>query len=237
MTYSPTASDPIAALWQAARALLAETLRAFGAPAAVAHAVSAAFKRRLALLESLVMKLLLIEAASFHPVPGRGETASPGPMNTGARERSTDSAARCLHATVSMGPGLGAARQSGNRWTEDPADSRTWRVRFRPRLPRHAAANIGRPAPPRRPPRPAHIRALAHARRLARRFEALRRVVADPRRAAAALARKLHALGARAGAVALRMARAMPRRAGGLAHADALVRACDGWLARLEDSS
>ena len=47
--------DPIAPLWQGARALLTETLRAFGNPAAIARAVSDAFKRRLALLESLVM--------------------------------------------------------------------------------------------------------------------------------------------------------------------------------------
>ena len=55
--------DPIAILWQGARAWLADTLRMFGGPATIARHACLAFKRRLALLESLVMKLLLIEAA------------------------------------------------------------------------------------------------------------------------------------------------------------------------------
>jgi hypothetical protein len=75
-----------------------------------------------------------------------------------------------------------------------------------------------------------HARALAKATRLARRFEALRRVLADPRRAIAALARKLAALGERARAFARRIALASPPRGGGLKFANAIVYACDASL-------
>jgi hypothetical protein len=69
------------------------------------------------------------------------------------------------------------------------------------------------------------------ALRLARRFEALRRVIADPRAAIAALARKLHALGAAAYAIARRIALWRPRTALlSLAHGHATVCAHDASL-------
>jgi hypothetical protein len=201
--------DPIAVLWQGARAWLADTLRLFGGPATIARSACAAFKRRLALLESLIMKLLLIEAARQSDLNDAGVE--------------THKAAR----PAAPGPRRRAAE-------EDAARSETWRVRFRPRMPRRArhGASAQRPAPRLRHARPDS----AHAMRLARRFEALRRVLADPRRAIATLARKLRALAARAYAAARAIAMSSPRQGGGMVHAHALVHACD-WSRIFRNSS
>ena len=201
--------DPIAILWQGARAWLADTLRMFGGPATIARHACLAFKRRLALLESLVMKLLLIEAARQNDLSDasveRHQTARP----------------------AAPGPRRRAAE-------EDVARSETWRVRFRPRMPRRElhSTSAQRPAPRPRHARPDSARAL----RLARRFEALRRVLADPRRAIVALARKLRARGARAYAAARAIAMSSPRQGGGMVHAHALVHACD-WSRIYRNSS
>ena len=240
MTHSSAVSAPtIADLWRTLRAWLADALRR--GPAAVARLVTRqaqnAVARRLRMIESLLLKLLLVEAAQLHPFPGRGEAASPGPINADAGEQAAANAARRLHATVSMGPGLGAARQSGNGWVEDPANSKTWRVRFRPRL----RGLLPKPPRPRAAP---HARTVAappnpvlRARKLARRLEALRRVIAQPRRAVAALARRLHALGAAARAVAHAIALWRPRGAApSLTLAHAIVHASDARVV-FEDSS
>jgi hypothetical protein len=83
---------------------------------------------------------------------------------------------------------------------------------------------------------PEPIRAAAHARRLARRFEALRRVLSDPRAAIAALARKLAALGAAAHAAARRIALWRPRAPhASIPHGHAMVAAhdaCRRWACR-----
>jgi hypothetical protein len=78
--------------------------------------------------------------------------------------------------------------------------------------------------------------AQARARTLARRFEALRRILADPRRAAIALARRLAALGARACAIARRIALVAPRQGGGMTFAGAIIFALDA-SARWSDTS
>jgi len=111
-----------------------------------------------------------------------------------------------------MGPGLGAPRQSGNGWREDPTRPETWRVRFRLRMPPQLRARSAATRLQLRP-RTESIRAQAHARRLARRFEALRRVIADPRPAIANLARKLTSLGR---TIAHRIALARPSRSASL---------------------
>ena len=215
-----TASHPltIADLWREARAWLAGALRDFRGPAAIARTFArrarAAIRARLMLIEALVMKLLLIEAAHLHqasrPFLDRRIAPSPGPINTPAQERGAAKAALGVHTTVSMAPGLRASRASGNEWSEDPARPSTWRVRFHLRIPREPT-RMRTGVRPILHARPERIRARAHARALARRFEALRRVVADPRRAIAALARKLAALGAAARAAACRIAFARPR--------------------------
>jgi hypothetical protein len=84
----------------------------------------------------------------------------------------------------------------------------------------------------------AHRRNHAKARTLARRFEALRRVLADPRRAVARLARMLCKLGQAAYAAARRIALAPPPRAKrlGPTFANAIVYGCDA-SEELRDSS
>ena len=204
MTQIHPASDPIAELWRAARAWLAETLRCFGGPAAIAAAAAlgAAFKRRLVQLEAVVAKLLLIEAARI---------PSLAPVRAAA--------ARVRRALQRALP------------AEDPARPETWRVRFVPRL----GAAPGRRMPPPRPSR-AVIPAQAKSRALARRLEALRRVLADPRRAVASLARRLAALAAAAFAAARRLAFAARRYAADPLSAHALVCASDASFA-WEDTS
>ncbi|MGH6950177.1 MAG: hypothetical protein ACREH4_04860, partial [Vitreimonas sp.] len=216
----------------------------------LARKARAVIKRRLARIELLLAKLLLIEAvrhALSHPFPGRGAAAGPGPMNA-KRAGKAPAPAPQRHCTADMAPGLGAARQSGNGCVEDPANPETWRVRFCPRIPREHPRAAGGPrvrdlgpalfvrdiwrenkrralVDRLRQPIPANAHLKAHA--LARRFEAVRRVLTDPRRAIAALARKLQSLGKRARAFARRIAfarapRAKPTRAtfvNALAHA------------------
>src|SRR5262245_2841581 len=218
MTTTFLSADPIAELWQTARAWCDRALAELGDPAAIAAAVAreayAACRRRLALLEQFVMKLLLIEAArlpSHLVLPRRAEATSPAAMNAGAQ--CSAGAASCLRARESKDhadctPSHNAPANA--RHAEEPANPPTWTVRFHVRLAwarRALATRRGRVAPLRlrgTPSRAASAPARAHA--LARRFEALRRMLADPRRAILALARKLAALGARACALAHRIA-------------------------------
>ena len=214
MTYTASLSlDPTADLWAHARRLLADALRASGGPAAIARALAeaarAAFKRQLARLESLLMKLLLIEASkrAAEPPAPRARTAA------------------CADRAPTQAP------------PEDPADPETWRVRFHPRLPRPPQQGASAPPPARATP---ESRAQRKAHRLARRFEAIRRVIAAPQRAISTVARRLSALGAGAFAAARRIALARPPggEAEGMIHADATVRACDLlFLWQGEDSS
>jgi hypothetical protein len=221
MTNTPPVPT-IADLWRHLRAWLAIALRR--GPAAVARLVARKSQdtvaRRLRLIESLLMKLLLIEAARphNHRFPGRAGAVGPRLMTTcGAAQGAACEAASAASA-VSMGPGMRAMRASGNRWRdgEDPARPATWRVRFRPRLhgllpvpaacsrrlfPRTFAQRTSTPAPTQ-----------AKACALARRFESIRRVIAAPRRAIAALARRLQALGDAARALARAIALSRPPR-------------------------
>ncbi len=50
-------------------------------------------------------------SSQSHPCPGRGAAASPGPINPHTRSKSPR-----LEPSESLGPGLGASRQSGNGW-------------------------------------------------------------------------------------------------------------------------
>ncbi len=243
------AADPIADLWRQARTWLADRTYFILGAADIAHTLASkarrAIARRLARLEALVLKLLLIEAARH---PGRTAGLSPGRSRSFAsakpgQARVATSAARCA---------LGGARSNLAR-AEDSNNPETWRVRFNLRIPRDRAPHL----PPRdtggprirdlgRPllvrdiwkdqakrallarlrPEPdvaaAHARTLAKSRKLARRFEAVRRVIADPRRFIAALARKLKALGKRARAFARRIATAAPPRGSGRALGNAV---------------
>src|SRR5688572_10425005 len=158
--------DPIADLWRSARAGLAHMLREFGRPAAIAAAVVGEAFKRRLNQLEALVARLLLIEAAR--LPG-----------------ATPTRAACARASRSSRRALPA---------EDPARSETWRVRFNARTggpPSHRAA----PPAPVAPATPAE-RAHAKSRALARRLEALRRVLANPHRAIAALARKLAALGA-----------------------------------------
>jgi hypothetical protein len=192
---NPAPDDPIAKLWQIARALVSAAIHAFGAPDEVARTLSRfarhALARRLRALETLAMKLLLVEAARVPPVP---------PASSRHANAKTIAARRTDIAGCKP-----VARPA------DPARPETWRVRFELRIPRaHERA-----AQPRRPSaRMAALRACApdmareraKAEKLARRLEALRRVVADPLPRARRLRRKLLALKAHAYDTGLRIA-------------------------------
>lgn len=221
MTSASLPSDPIAELWQTARAWCARALAELGDPAAIAAAVAreayAACRRRLALLEQFVLKLLLIEASRLPVTPANAPPAS-----------SRQDQLHILQASDTRPESAGwkpAVR------CEDPARPETWRVRFQARfapIKRALATQRRAVVMPRfRANSNGVDRAQARARTLARRFEALRRILADPRRAAIALARKLAALGARAYAVARRIALAAPRQGGGMTFAGAIILALD----------
>jgi hypothetical protein len=202
MTTAHIVSDPIAQLWQGARAWFSATLAAFGDPArfaALSRETACALKRDLKALESVVLKLLLIEAARFFlrpPIPGlarKAGTHAPDEQRAAQAER--------------------AQRSAGlqTRISDDGAEER--------------ASQDPRPCAPfslRLPPEPSARRSRAHSTTpraphepkpddLARRCEALRAVLADPAAAVARLVRKLCTLAERAYAVARRIALWRPR--------------------------
>jgi hypothetical protein len=221
MTQAHLAPDLTAALWQAAHYWLAGVLRAFGQPARIARLAQSAcgaLKRELKALESLVLKLLLIEASSLDVPPA---SSRQGPLDNrqhraGLRDAGWKPAVRCEDSTRS---------NTANRRVEDLANPETWSVRFSLRLPQ-IRARRRRHAPARRP-RPTRP---ASPLELARRCEALRRVLADPTSAVTRLARKLRKLGARAYAAARRIALLRPRDlpCTAMLYAHACVRAHDG---------
>jgi hypothetical protein len=259
MTTASFPTDPIACIWREARTWFTDAMRDFAGPAEIARTLArdlrSAIRRRLLLIESLLMKLLLIEACQLH---------SEGPP---ASTRQVCARARTVAAN---GASL-AGWKPAVRHSEDPNRPETWRVCFRLRIPREPDAHqppcdsggarirdLGRPPPAgdiwraqarrqlvdRFHPKPdaeaAHCRNQAKARKLARRFEALRRVLADPRRAVARLARALCSLGQAAYAAARRIALARPPRAIrrlGMPFANAMIYACDASFSFRGDTS
>lgn len=203
-----TAPTPIVDLWTYARALLADCLDAFGGPQTIQRTFDCnarrAIKRQLKALETLVMKLLLIEAANLAPLAVAARHALPTPSGQGRAASAADS--------------------------ERPE---TWRVCYQihiPPAPQQAdtALRLRSLAPSRfiravvvdgkaQAQMLAHMAALrakstsearthASAERLARRFEALRRVFANPLPRARRLKQKLFALKRRALDAAKRIA-------------------------------
>ena len=234
MTNASHPTDPIAQLWRHARAWLAEMLCDFISPAhvarTIAHHARIAFHKRLQLLELLVLKLLLIEAARVFqarpckPMPAGSQRSSA----IGSPEPSTVAVAAQRTEDRRLPARLGEAETASLRrraHAEHPDLPITWRVRFHT-----PGRRQNTPAPTLRAPPRAPACAQTLALRLARRFEALRRVIADPRRAIAALARKLHALAGAARAFAHAIALASPRQGGGLLFANAIVYARDASM-------
>jgi hypothetical protein len=206
-----TAPTPIADLWKSARALLADAVGAFGGPQQIQRTLDriarGVIRRQLKALEVLVMKLLLIEAAKLKE-RGSSDPHSPAsPNQAGLKTRAP------IHAA-------------------DPARPETWRVCFQlqiPPEPKDTGPRIRGFGPARLiravvvdaktfATRLAAMRAgisneerdSAAAARLARRFEALRRVFANPAPRARRLKHKLSALKQRAFAAARRIAARQP---------------------------
>lgn len=197
MTTAAAPPPTHAALWDRLRATFRRVTAAVGAPAAIAllnlssRDARLEIVRQLGLLESLVRKLLFAEIAAFAPAaPERGP--------------------RLVH--IPLRPGLvivNAPRKRGPRPPRrlDLADPETWTASFALALPRDTHLVQDRHAPriralwgpsarPAEPPPPAARRDRGPASfRIARRFEALRRVLNDPaphvRRLAAAQRRAL----------------------------------------------
>jgi hypothetical protein len=201
-----SAPTPIAELWRTARAWFAEALDIFGGAYTIRLTFSASARRTIArqlkALETLAMKLLVIEAATLS-LPARAQ--SPRAARSAQR--------RAIRAT-------------------DPARPETWRVTFRLQIPPEptdkTAPRFRSLGPSRfiravvldpkalakklallsnlRAKRDDETRARTKAEKLARRCEALRRVFANPIPSARRLKRKLLALKQRSFAAATRIA-------------------------------
>lgn len=202
-----SAPKPISELWRIARALLADALNAFGGPQTIQQTLDRvahrAIKRQLKALEMLALKLLLIEAVNRTPLAIAPPRAKP----------------------------IGQGRPAP---AIDPARPETWRVCFQLHIPPKPEEPIGpriRSLGPSLFVRAAIVdaktmakklafmasarvsdeaRARARAERLARRFEALRRVFANPAPSARRLKRKLLALERETLAAARRIATLKP---------------------------
>lgn len=178
------ASPPTTApLWERLRASFGRLIATFGAPAALAllsfgsRTARLNIVRQLLMLESFARKLLLIEAAAFElPRPPRGPRLITVPLHTGAPVVNDQ---RARTAPAPRAP--------------DIANPETWRAQFALSLPRDVQMVSDHHAPRIRalwgddtpsaapPPAPAPARTRRPASFLiARRFEALRRVLNDP---------------------------------------------------------
>lgn len=173
----------------------------------------------IALVETIVRKLLLIEAAQIQRTEGvnvqtsrllRLEHIAPSPKNWSAALCAASSAEAAAKAECATG----AAR---NLPAFDITQPETWRVRFKLGAPRDPLACSESKAPRIRalwgpsptPPQPApkpERRTVPAPLRLAQRFEALRRAIADPLPLARKLARTLPRLCRRCPAAAERYA-------------------------------
>jgi len=198
MTTTATAPPTHAALWDRLRATFGRVIAAVGAPAAIAllnlssRDARLEIARQLGLLESLVRKLLFAEIAAFAPAaPERGPRVVHIPLR---------------HGLVIVNPPRKRGPKPPRRL--DLAHPETWSASFALALPRDPRLVNDRHAPRIRAlwgpnARPAELPPPPAARRdrgptsfrIARRFEALRRVLNDPtphvRRLAAAQRRAL----------------------------------------------
>jgi hypothetical protein len=227
-----------APLWQRARAALARAFAALGGSAAIAliNALTPALRRRIVAwlcpLENVVRKLLLAEAGEITRNEREQRERGPRAISIALRGIALHGTPRkgsaaLLRRTASKAEGAaGAARSS-----LDLSNPETWPARFSlapPRDPRavpEASAPRIRslwgplPLPPPPPPPRRAASAESAAFRLARRFEALRRVLEDPLPHARRLARLLQRLERRFPEVIARYALA-PARVGDFDAAD-----------------
>lgn len=185
----PPATTP---LWARLRALFERVIAAIGAPAFIAALTLApgmrtGIVRQLALIELLARKLLLAEASAL----------APAATSRGPRLVEINLAASGLY-TVPQTRRRTRARSSGR--IIDPYNPETWSARFALAMPRDERAVQDRRAPriralwgdtitPPAPPEPAPRQHASEAFRIARRAEALRRMLNDPTRHVHRLAR------------------------------------------------
>ena len=199
--------DTIANLWQRLRSMMARISVIVGAlPALAVLAALTRHRQReitssIALLEAIARKLILIAAADIRSA----EAAAAKPLRLPRLEIVTPSSPSW---SAGVQPALSAeasAKAEGARSNArpfDPNQPETWRVRFKlapPRDPKACPASRApriralwgpTPTPPQRAP--SQPRQMSPAPlRLALRFEALRRVIADPAPHARRLARAL----------------------------------------------
>lgn len=202
---------PTAQLWERLRALFTRIITAIGAPAllttlTLAPLTRAAITRQIALIEILARKLLLAEAADLAPAPQRGP--------------------RLIEITLSasglyMPPPARRARAPARARTIDPTRPETWPARFALAIPRDGRliddrraprirdlwSNAPPPAPERAPPQ-----RTSDAFRIARRAEALRRMLENPAPHVRRLSQSRRVCVARSREVINRYALRAPRR-------------------------
>jgi hypothetical protein len=201
-------TTPLAPLWDRLRASFARAAVITGGAARIAAHVSLTARLRreihgwIALLEHLVRKLLFAEA---------GRLAPP------ARPRGPQMISIALPAATHIAAGKSAPHSRRKTARADLQDPETWSVRFAlapphdPRaIPDSRAPRIRAlwgPSPPPPPPPPARPHVERHTPlNLARRFEALRRVLLDPAPYARRLADLMRRLVRRFPEAALRFA-------------------------------
>lgn len=183
---SITEADPatIAACWRRVRAMFARAAESIGAVGRLARLVSLAPARRRAiagcigLIETIVRKLLLVEAAALRTAEQSAPRADRGPRFEIVMRPAAPEARRTTAGSTAKAHAF------------DPAQPHTWRVRFQLAPPRDrravAACNAPRiralwgPSPPPPPSRQTAAVITPAPLRLALRMEALRRVIADP---------------------------------------------------------
>lgn len=204
-----SAPTPIADLWRTARAWFTEALDVFGGPHTIRLTFAASARRTIArqlqALETLAMKLLLIEAAALPPLAARTQRAAR--TKQGRAIRATD-------------PARPETWRVSFRLQIPPEPTDKTAPRFRSLGPsRFIRAVVLDPKALAkklallsnlRAKRDDETRAHASAEKLARRCEALRRVFANPAPSARRLKRKLLALKQRSFAAATRIANLRP---------------------------
>jgi len=218
-----TEADPahIANIWQRVRAMFVRASNIVGAVPALAALAALTRARRIeiassiALVEAIVRKLIFIQAAQIQHAERKAAQASRLPR----LEIVTPSPPGW---SAGLRPACAPAVVRSNPQPFHPNQPETWRVRFKlapprdpqaraeSRAPRIRALWGATPAPPPRA-RPAPHRLTPAPLRLALRFEALRRAIADPAPHARRLARVLPRLCRRYRAAAERYAIATPR--------------------------
>jgi hypothetical protein len=214
----------IADLWQRLRSMMTRASFIVGALPALAALASLTRRQHreiascITCLEAIARKLILVAAAELH----RAERDGAKPKSLPQLEIVTPSPTSWSAGLRPASPAEAKSQCAKSAQSFDPTQPQTWRVRFKlapprdeaavpeSRAPRIRALWGATPAPPQRAPSQPRDVTPAPVR-LAQRFEALRRVVADPTPYARRLARILPRLCRRFSSAAERYAVAIGR--------------------------